>query len=109
MVVQLAAHDLHQEVTKWSSEDNDIVAAAKRVALLMGKLSRLVSDDCASTKRELISVSKAISEAATQVHRIAHDLALSCTDKRMRMVRSTSISTTSMRVTPFFLFRACCK
>jgi len=38
----MAAHDLHQEVRQWSSKDNDIIAAAKRMALLMAKLSQLV-------------------------------------------------------------------
>ena len=38
----MAAHDLHQEVKQWSSKDNDIIAAAKKMALLMAKLSQLV-------------------------------------------------------------------
>lgn len=38
----MAAHDLHQEVRQWSSKDNDIIAAAKKMALLMAKLSHLV-------------------------------------------------------------------
>ena len=38
----MAAHDLHQEVRQWSSKDNDIIAAAKKMALLMAKLSQLV-------------------------------------------------------------------
>ncbi len=41
---QLAAHDLHQEVKQWSSQDNDIVAAAKRTALNTGKLSQMVGN-----------------------------------------------------------------
>ena len=40
--IMLAAHDLHQEVKQWSSKDNDIIAAAKKMALLMAKLSQLV-------------------------------------------------------------------
>ena len=39
---QMAAHELHQEVRQWSSKDNDIIAAAKKMALLMAKLSQLV-------------------------------------------------------------------
>ena len=38
----MAAHDLHNEVKQWSSKDNDIIAAAKKMALLMAKLSQLV-------------------------------------------------------------------
>ena len=42
LLSQMAAHDLHQEVRQWSSKDNDIIAAAKKMALLMAKLSQLV-------------------------------------------------------------------
>ncbi len=50
----MAAHDLHQEVKQWSSKDNDIIAAAKKMALLMAKLSQLVGSD-AGSKRELVT------------------------------------------------------
>ncbi len=82
----MAAHDLHQEVRQWSSKDNDIIAAAKRMALLMAKLSHLVGDDAAGSKRELIACAKSIAEASDEVTRIAKDLARDCTDKRMRTV-----------------------
>jgi len=49
--IMLAAHDLHQEVKQWSSKDNDIIAAAKKMALLMAKLSQLVQEDSGSKKR----------------------------------------------------------
>ena len=38
----MAAQDLHEEVCNWSSKDNDIIAAAKKMALLMARLSQLV-------------------------------------------------------------------
>ncbi len=38
----MAAHALHRDVMQWSSRDNEIIAAAKRMALLMAKLSQLV-------------------------------------------------------------------
>jgi vinculin len=38
----MAAHDLHEQVKQWSSQDNNIIAAAKKMALLMAKLSQLV-------------------------------------------------------------------
>ena len=38
----MAAHALHMDVRQWSSRDNDIIAAAKRMAVLMAKLSQLV-------------------------------------------------------------------
>ena len=81
----MAAHDLHQEVKQWSSKDNDIVAAAKRMALLMAKLSQLVKED-AGSKIDLISCAKSIAEASEDVTRIAKELAKECTDKRMRTV-----------------------
>lgn len=40
--LQMAAHALHMEAKQWSSKDNDIIAAAKKMALLMAKLSQLV-------------------------------------------------------------------
>ena len=53
----MAAHDLHQEVRQWSSKDNDIIAAAKKMAFLMARLSRSVQEEEGS-KRELLSLSK---------------------------------------------------
>jgi len=81
--IMMAAHDLHQEVKQWSSKDNDIIAAAKKMALLMAKLSQLVQEDSGS-KKELISIAKAIAEASDEVTRLAKELAMECTDKRMR-------------------------
>ncbi|XP_071743098.1 vinculin isoform X12 [Lepeophtheirus salmonis] len=81
--IMLAAHDLHQEVRQWSSKDNDIIAAAKKMAHLMAKLSQLVGEDSGS-KRELITCAKSIAEASDDVTRIAKELAKECTDKRMR-------------------------
>eukprot|EP00096_Caligus_rogercresseyi_P004203 TRINITY_DN1837_c0_g1_i4.p1 TRINITY_DN1837_c0_g1~~TRINITY_DN1837_c0_g1_i4.p1 ORF type:complete len:921 (-),score=329.98 TRINITY_DN1837_c0_g1_i4:363-3125(-) len=81
--IMLAAHDLHQEVRQWSSKDNDIIAAAKKMAHLMAKLSQLVGEDSGS-KRELITCAKSIAESSDDVTRIAKELAKECTDKRMR-------------------------
>lgn len=78
-----AAQDLHQEVRQWSSKDNEIIAAAKRMALLMGRLSQLVRGEGGS-KRDLIACAKAIAEASEEVTRLAKELARQCTDKRMR-------------------------
>ena len=82
----MAAHDLHQEVKQWSSKDNDIIAAAKKMALLMAKLSQLVQEDSGS-KKDLISCAKKIAESSDEVTQIAKELAKECTDKRMRTVR----------------------
>ncbi len=105
----MAAHDLHQEVKQWSSKDNDIIAAAKKMALLMAKLSQLVGED-ANSKRELIACAKAIAEASEEVTRIAKDLARECTDKRMRTVRKYMWTNQEFVVIFFvFIFRRCFK
>lgn len=81
---QVAAHGLHQEVRQWSSKDNEIIAAAKKMALLMARLSELVQKDSKGSKRELIATAKAIAEASEEVSRLARGLARECTDKRIR-------------------------
>lgn len=81
----MAAHGLHQEVRQWSSKDNEIVAAAKRMALLMARLSQLVRGE-EGTKKDLIACAKEIAEASEEVTRLAKELARDCTDKRMRTV-----------------------
>lgn len=82
----MAAHKLHQEVRQWSSKDNEIIAAAKRMAILMARLSELVHQDSKGSKRELIATAKQIAEASEDVTRLAKQLARECTDKRIRTV-----------------------
>lgn len=61
-----------------------MIAAAKRMAVLMARLSELVRLDCKSSKRELIAIAKALAEAGEEVTRLAKILARECTDKRIR-------------------------
>jgi vinculin len=75
---------LHREVRQWSAKDNDLIAAAKRMAVLMARLSELVHNDDKGSKRELIATAKAIADASDDVTRIAKQLARECTDKRIR-------------------------
>lgn len=82
--ILVAAHGLHQEVRQWSSKDNEIIAAAKRMAVLMARLSELVRADSKGSKRELIATAKLIAEASEDVTRLAKKLARECTDKRIR-------------------------
>ncbi|XP_026474059.1 vinculin isoform X2 [Ctenocephalides felis] len=82
--IMMAAHGLHEEVRQWSSKDNEIIAAAKKMAILMAKLSQLVRSDSKGSKRELIATAKAIAEASEEVTRLAKQLARECTDKRIR-------------------------
>lgn len=84
--ILIAAHGLHQEVRQWSSKDNEIIAAAKRMAVLMARLSELVRADSKGSKRELIATAKMIAEASEDVTRLAKQLARECTDKRIRTV-----------------------
>ncbi|KAG5887305.1 hypothetical protein JTB14_006450 [Gonioctena quinquepunctata] len=56
--IMVAAHNLHREVKQWSAKDNELIAAAQRVAKLMARLSELVHNDDKGSKRELIAISK---------------------------------------------------
>lgn len=77
---------MHQEVHQWDSKDNELIAAAKRMAILMARLSELVHSDSKNSKRELIATAKMIAEASEDVTRLAKQLARECTDKRIRTV-----------------------
>ncbi|EJW75045.1 dense body protein 1, partial [Wuchereria bancrofti] len=79
-----AAHNLHQELRQWSSQENEIVAAAKRMAILMARLSQLVRGE-GGTKKDLIDCAKAIADSSEEVTRLAVQLARQCTDIKMRM------------------------
>lgn len=83
-------NSLHQEVHQWDSKDNELIAAAKRMAILMARLSELVHSDSKNSKRELIATAKMIAEASEDVTRLAKQLARECTDKRIRTVCSKS-------------------
>lgn len=80
----MAAHDLHQEVRQWSSKENEIIAAAKKMAIHMARLSTLCGGQ--GTKKDLIACAKQIAEMSDEVTRLAKDQAKLCTDKRMRTV-----------------------
>lgn len=79
-----AAHNLHQELRQWSSHENDIVVAAKRMAILMARLSQLVRGE-GGNKKDLIDCAKAIADSSEEVTRLAVQLARQCTDIKMRM------------------------
>ncbi|XP_062422749.1 vinculin-like isoform X3 [Pungitius pungitius] len=81
--MMVAARQLHDEARKWSSKGNDIIAAAKRMALLMAEMSRLVRGG-SGNKRALIQCAKDIAKASDEVTRLAKDVAKQCTDRRIR-------------------------
>lgn len=82
---QIAAHDLHVNVNQWSSCDNDMIAVAKRITLLMARLNELVRGENA-TKKDLIATARQLAEESLEISRIAKLIAADCTDKRMRQV-----------------------
>uniref|UniRef100_A0A0B7APE0 Vinculin n=1 Tax=Arion vulgaris TaxID=1028688 RepID=A0A0B7APE0_9EUPU len=82
--IMMAAHSLHMETKQWSSKDNEIITAAKKMAIFMAKLSQIVRGEI-GTKKDLIATAKTIAEASEEVTRLAKKLAAECTDKKMRM------------------------
>lgn len=82
----MAAHDLHVNINQWYSNDNDMLAVAKRISLLMAKLSELVRG-VSGTKKDLIATARQLADESLEISRIAKLLAQDCTDKRMRTVR----------------------
>ncbi|XP_071956456.1 vinculin-like isoform X2 [Antedon mediterranea] len=81
--IMTAAYDLHQEAMKWSSKGNDLIAAAKKMALLMAEMSKHVRGEGGS-KKELIDCAKAIAKASEEVTRLAKEITNRCPDKRMK-------------------------
>ncbi|XP_047037244.1 talin-2-like [Helicoverpa zea] len=75
------ALNLHVAIRDWSSRDNEIVAVAKRMAVLMAKLSNYMSND---KQREVLTTSKSIVSESHEVARLANKLAHECTDHRIK-------------------------
>ena len=42
IVFQMAAHHLHREALKWEEEGNELIQAAKRMAILFAKMSQFM-------------------------------------------------------------------
>lgn len=81
--IHVAAHGLYQEVKQWDHSDNEIIAAAKKIAYLMAHLSELIRGG-KGTKRELIACAKALADASERITELAKELARHCTDKKIR-------------------------
>ncbi|XP_039272784.2 vinculin-like [Styela clava] len=81
--IMVAAKELHEEAKKWESTGNNIIAAAKKMALLMAKMSRLVDGEEGS-RSELIQCAKDIAKASNDVTKYAKEVATQCTDKRIK-------------------------
>ena len=78
-----AARELHEETIKWNSSGNDIISAAKQMALLMAKMSQLVRQEDGK-KSDLISCAKDIAKASKEVTQLSLEIAEKCSDKRIR-------------------------
>ncbi|CAB3232888.1 unnamed protein product [Arctia plantaginis] len=75
------ALNLHVAIRDWSSRDNEIVAVAKRMAVLMAKLSAYMNTD---KQHEVLTTSKSIVAESHEVARLAKKLAHECTDHRIK-------------------------
>lgn len=76
-------YNTHSSLIAPSPQGNDIIAAAKRMALLMAEMSRLVRGG-SGNKRALIQCAKDIAKASDEVTRLAKEVAKQCTDRRIR-------------------------
>lgn len=83
-------------------QGNDIIAAAKRMALLMAEMSRLVRGG-SGNKRALIQCAKDIAKASDEVTRLAKEVAKQCTDRRIRTNLLQVMEKTQQKLSFFFL------
>ncbi|KAF3842154.1 hypothetical protein F7725_024105 [Dissostichus mawsoni] len=90
-----AAQALHQMARKWSSKGNDIIGAAKRMALLMAEMSRLVRGG-SGNKRALIQCAKDIAKASDEVTRLAKEVAKHTQLKILSTVKATMLGRTNI-------------
>ena len=89
---------------QWDHSDNELIAAAKKIAYLMAHLSELIRGG-KGTKRELIACAKALADASERITELAKELARSCTDKKIRtnLLQVSSFLETGLR-SPFKSF-----
>ncbi|XP_060807552.1 talin-1 isoform X2 [Amyelois transitella] len=77
----VAARELHTAVREWSARDNELVAVARKMAVLMAKLSAYMNNN---KKHDLITTSKSIVSNSHEVVELARKLAHECTDVRIK-------------------------
>lgn len=85
--IAMAAHQLHRETVRWEEQGNELVAAAKKLAVLFAKIARFMSeeeDGKARSKKELIELAKLIAKESKEVVKLSRAMANKCTDKSMR-------------------------
>ncbi|XP_053619003.1 talin-2-like isoform X2 [Plodia interpunctella] len=76
-----AARDLHSVVREWSARDNEIVAVAKKTAVLMAKLSAHMNNNA---QHELVRTSRSLALSARALAALARRLAARCGDRTLR-------------------------
>lgn len=83
--IGFAAHQLHQEAKQWEDKDNDMVAAAKRMAKLMMQMSKFArgEEGEVTSKKDFIKTARSIAKESEEVVKIARQVADACTDRRM--------------------------
>merc|ERR1719204_2302276 len=80
--IYLPAKELFDEVNKWMTKGNSLIDAAKRMALLMAEMSRLVQEG--GNKGELIRCAREIVKYGQLVAKLSREIAAKCTDKRIK-------------------------
>ncbi|XP_029181563.2 LOW QUALITY PROTEIN: vinculin-like [Acropora millepora] len=91
----MAAHHLHREALKWDEEGNEIIQAAKKMAILFAKMSQFMRDaeegQPQRSKKELIALAKEIAAASKEVSAYSAKIAKNCPDKRVGQTLSQTI------------------
>ncbi|KAL9979828.1 hypothetical protein ACROYT_G017545 [Oculina patagonica] len=91
----MAAHHLHREALKWEEEGNELIQAAKRMAILFAKMSQFMREaeegQPQRSKKELIALAKEIAAASKEVSRYSSKIAKDCPDKRVSQTLTQTI------------------
>lgn len=91
----MAAHHLHREALKWEEEGNELIQAAKKMAILFAKMSQFMRDaeegQPHRSKKELIDLAKEIAAASKEVSVYSAKIAKNCPDKRVSQTLSQTI------------------
>ncbi|KAJ7380305.1 hypothetical protein OS493_011025 [Desmophyllum pertusum] len=91
----MAAHHLHREAQKWEEEGNELIQAAKKMAILFAKMSQFMREaeegQPQRSKKELIALAKQIAAASKEVSAYSSKMARDCPDKRVSQTLTQTI------------------
>ncbi|KXJ18815.1 Vinculin [Exaiptasia diaphana] len=85
--IAMAASNLHKEILKWEEQGNDMIQAAKKMAILFAKMSKYMRDEEEGqphSKKELIELAKEIANASKEIVKLGHKAFDKCNDKRLK-------------------------